>query len=118
MHHINTPLFATTCIGLTISHVHVFPTHITYEQKLGVDITVASAMIASVEKRVYEHGFVILRTTSRRRVICMVQRKHADALYGAIRDVQPPSARSEPRAFAQPTRRGLTRGKLRYDLIT
>ena len=46
----------------------------------------ASHMIASVEKRVYEYGFVILSTTSRRRIICMVQRKHADALCGAIRD--------------------------------
>ena len=43
-------------------------------------------MIASVEKRVYEHGYVILWTTSRRRIICMVHRKHADALCAAIND--------------------------------
>ena len=52
----------------------------------GGDISVAADMIASVEKRVYEHGFVILSTTSRRRIICMVQRKHADALCTAIHD--------------------------------
>ena len=82
----NTPLYATPCLGATISHVHVFPTHITYQQNFGRDISVASNMIASVEKRVYEYGFVILSTTSRRRIICMVQRKHADALCAAIRD--------------------------------
>ena len=86
MHHTNTPLFATACIGLTISHVRVFPTYITYGQKFGRDISVSADMIASVEKRVYEYGYVILSTTSRRRIICMVQRKHADALYAAIRD--------------------------------
>ena len=42
-------------------------------------------MIAAVEKRVYDHGFVILSTTTRRRIICMVQRKQADALCAAIR---------------------------------
>jgi hypothetical protein len=53
-----------------------------------LDITVAADMIASVEKRGYEYGFVILSTTSRRRIICTVQRKHADALYKAIRNTQ------------------------------
>ena len=86
MHETDTPLYATPCLGATISHVRVFPTHITYEQRLWRDITVASDMIASVEQRVYEHGFVILSTTSRRRIICTVPRKHADALYAAIRD--------------------------------
>ena len=86
MHAIDIPLYATPCLGATIAHVRVFPTHITYEQKLWRDITVTADMIASVEKREYEHGFVILSTTSRRRIICMVQRKHADALCAAIRD--------------------------------
>ena len=81
-----TPLYATPCLGATISHVQVFPTHITYEQRLWRDISVPLDTIASVEKHVYEYGFVILSTTSRRRIICMVQRKHADALCGAIRD--------------------------------
>ena len=81
-----TPLFATPCLGATIAHVQVFPTHITYQQRLWRDITVAADMVASVEKRVYEYGFVILQTTSRRRIICMVHRKHADALCEAIRD--------------------------------
>jgi hypothetical protein len=86
MHSTDTPLFATTCIGATISHVQVFPTHITYQQRFGRDISVAADMIVSVEKRVYENGYVILSTTSRRRIICMVQRKHANALCAAIRD--------------------------------
>ena len=86
MHSTDTPLFATPCLGATISHVRVFPTHITYQQRFGRDISVAADMIVSVEKRVYEHGFVILSTTSRRRIICMVHRKHADALCAAIRD--------------------------------
>jgi hypothetical protein len=84
----NTSLFTAPCIGATIAYVRVFPTHITYVQKLWRDITVASHMIASVEKRVYEYGFVILKTTSRRRIICMVDRKRVDALYTAMRDVQ------------------------------
>jgi hypothetical protein len=82
----DTPLFATPCIGATISHVQVFPTHVTYEQRLAGDITVPSGMIASVEQHGHEYGFVILSTTSRRRIICMVHRKHADALCAAIRD--------------------------------
>jgi hypothetical protein len=86
MHAIDTPLYATPCLGATISHVRVFPTHITYQQNLGRDISVASDTIVAVEKHVYEHGFVILSTTSRRRIICMVQRKHVDALCAAIRD--------------------------------
>ena len=86
IHTIDTPLYATPCLGATISHVRVFPTHITYQQRLAGDITVAADMIASVEQRMYEHGFVILSTTSRRRIICMVRRKRVDALYGAIRD--------------------------------
>jgi hypothetical protein len=90
MHPTHTPLFATTCLGATISHVQVFPMHITYQQRFGRDISVASDMIASVENRVYEYGYVILSTTSRRRIICMVQRKHADALCGAIRDAYDP----------------------------
>ena len=80
-----TPLFTARCLGATIAHVRVFPTHIAYEQNFGRDITVPTHMIASVEKRVYEYGFVILSTTSRRRIICMMQRKHADALCAAIR---------------------------------
>ena len=87
MHQTDTPLFATPCIDATIAHVQVFLTHITYQQKLRRDITVASDMIASVEKRGYEYGFVIVRTTSRRRIICMVQRKYANALYAAIRSL-------------------------------
>jgi hypothetical protein len=79
------PLFATDCLGATISRVEVFPTHVTYEQRLWRDLTVASHMIASVEQQVYEHAYVILRTTSRRRIICMVRRKQADALCAAIR---------------------------------
>ena len=86
MHQTPTPLFAVTCLGATISHVHVFPTHITYQQKFGRDITVAADMIASVEERGYEYGFVIVRTTSRRRIMCMVQKKHAGPLCAAIRD--------------------------------
>ena len=78
----NTSLFATTCLGATISHVQVFPTYVTYQQKFGPDIAVSSAMIASVEERVYEYGFVILKTTSRRRIICMVKPKRAAALRG------------------------------------
>jgi hypothetical protein len=80
------PLFATDCLGATITHVQVFPTHITYEQKLWREITVAADMIASVEQQVYEHAYVILRTTSRRRIICMVRRKQAEALCAAIRN--------------------------------
>ena len=81
----NTPLFTTRCLGATIAHVQVFPTHITYQQNFGRDISVPADMIASVEKHVYEYGFVILSTTSRRRIICMMQRKNADALCAAIR---------------------------------
>jgi hypothetical protein len=88
MRHTNTPLFATRCLGATISHVRVFPTHITYQQKLGRDITVAADIVASVEKHVCEYGYVILTTTRRRRIICMVARNCVDALYKAIRDVQ------------------------------
>jgi hypothetical protein len=88
MHPTDTPLFATPCIGATIAHVHVFGTHIRYEQKWGRDISVAGHMIASLEKRIYEYGFVILSTTSRRRIICMVDRKRVDRLYMAIRDAQ------------------------------
>ena len=86
MHETVTPLYATPCLGATIAHVQVFPTHVTYQQRLWRDITVAADMIASVEKRVYEYGFVILQTSSRRRIICMVHRNRVDALYGAIRD--------------------------------
>jgi hypothetical protein len=85
MHPAHTPLYATACIGPTISRVKVFPTHITYQQSLGPDISVPSHTIASVEERVYEHGFVILRTTSRRRIICTVHPKRAAALCAAIR---------------------------------
>jgi hypothetical protein len=88
MHSIDTPLFATPCIGATIAHVHVFPTHIRYEQKFGRDISVAVDTIALVQKRVYEYGFVILSTTSRRRIICMVDRKRVERVYNAIREAQ------------------------------
>jgi hypothetical protein len=88
MHSTDTPLFATPCLGATIAHVRVFPTHIRYEQKFGRDIAVAADMIASVESQVHEHGFVILSTTSRRRIICMVGKNRADALYNAIHDAQ------------------------------
>jgi hypothetical protein len=84
MHSTDTSLFATPCLGATIAHVDVFATHIRYEQKLGRDITVATDMIASVEKCLYEYGFVILTTTNRRRIICMVGRNRVDALYRAI----------------------------------
>src|SRR5262245_17452737 len=88
MHSSDTPLFATPCIGATIAHVHVFATHIRYQQQFGRDITVRSDMVASVEKQVYEYGFVILSTTSRRRLICMVARNCVDRLYKAMRDIQ------------------------------
>ena len=88
MHQTPTPLFATPCIGATIAHVHVFPTHITYQQKFGRHITVAADMIASVEKRGDEYGFVILSTTTRRRIICTVATNCVDRLYKAIRDIQ------------------------------
>jgi hypothetical protein len=41
-------------------------------------------MIASVERHAYQYGYVILSTTSRRRIICMVERKRVNALYIAI----------------------------------
>ena len=85
-----TPLFSTTCTGATISRVQVFPTHITYQQKLGPDISVPSDTIASVEERVYINGFVILRTTNRRRIICMMHPKRAAALCAAIREAHCP----------------------------
>ena len=85
MHPTKTPLFAIDCLGATISHVQVFPTHVTYEQKLWREITVAAEMIASVETHAHEHGFVVLKTTSRQRIICMVRRKQAEALCVAIR---------------------------------
>jgi hypothetical protein len=88
MHSTDTPLFETPCIGATIAHVEVFATHIRYEQKLWRDITVAVDMIASVERHAYQHGYVILSTTSRRRIICMVDRKRVERLYTAIRDAQ------------------------------
>ena len=88
MHSTDTPLFATPCIGATIAHVHVFPTHIRYEQKFGMDISVEVPMIASVERHTYRDGFVVLSTTSRRRIICMVERKRVNALYTAIRKAQ------------------------------
>jgi hypothetical protein len=84
MHSTDAPLFTTPCIGATIAHVHVFPTHIRYEQKFGMDISVEVPMIASVERHAYQYGYVILSTTSRRRIICMVDRKRVDALYIAI----------------------------------
>jgi hypothetical protein len=93
MHATDTPLYATPCLGATIAHVQVFPTHITYQQNFGREISVSADMVASVEKHVYEYGFVILSTISRRRIICMVQRKHADALWAAIRDAQGREAR-------------------------
>src|SRR5688500_17515613 len=45
MHSTHTPLFTARCLGATISHVQVFPTHITYQQNFGRDITMASHMI-------------------------------------------------------------------------
>jgi hypothetical protein len=77
-------MFATPCLGATIARVHVFATHILYKQKFGRDITVAADMIASVEKNIYEFGFLILTTTSRRRIICMVAKNRIDRLYKAI----------------------------------
>jgi hypothetical protein len=88
MHATDAPLFATPCIGATIAHVQVFATHILFEQKSGRDISVEVPMIASVERNVHRHGFVILTTTSRRRIICTVDRKRAERLYNAIRDAQ------------------------------
>jgi hypothetical protein len=101
MHQTHTPLFASSCIGATIAHVHVFATHITYQQKLGRDITVAADAIASVEQQVYEHGYVILRTISRRRIICMVARTCVDRLYKAIRDIQRTEAMAAPTPVRQ-----------------
>jgi len=83
----HTPLFRADCIGATIAHVDVFPTHITYGQKLGRDITVTADMIASVEKREHEFGYIILSTKSRRRIICTVSKDRAGALYTAIRSM-------------------------------
>jgi hypothetical protein len=88
MHQTDTPLFAIPCFGATIAHVHVFPTYIRYQQKWGKDITVAANAIASVEKRVHAYGYLILTTTSRRRIICMLSRNRAHALYKAIRRAQ------------------------------
>ena len=84
MHPTDMPLFTTPCLGATIAQVDVFPTHITYQQKLGRDISVEVPMIASVERHTYQNGFVILSTTSRRRIICTVERKRVNALYRAI----------------------------------
>jgi hypothetical protein len=84
MHPADTPLFTTPCIGATIAQVDVFPTHVRYEQKAGMDISVEVPMIASVERYAYKYGYVILKTTSRRRIICMVERKRVERLYRAI----------------------------------
>jgi hypothetical protein len=96
MHQTHTPRFATPCIGAIITHVKVFPPHITLQQQHVRDISLPSHLIASVEAQVYEHGFVILTTTSRRRIICMVPRKQADALCAAIRDIQRLEAMAAP----------------------
>jgi hypothetical protein len=80
----DSPLFTTPCIGPTIAQVDVFPTHIRYEQKAGRDISVEVPMIASIERHAYQFGYVILSTTSRRRIICTVERKRVNALYRAI----------------------------------
>ena len=69
----DTPLFETPCYGDLISHVKVFPTHITYQRRFGEDISVLMDVIASVEERIYRNEFVILRTTARRTIICMVR---------------------------------------------
>ena len=74
MHATDTPLFTTPCIGATIAQVDVFPTHIRYAQKAGMDISVKVPMIASVERYAYQYGYLILKTTSRRRIICTVHR--------------------------------------------
>ena len=50
-----TPLYTTACTGFSISRVQVFPTHITYQRKIGPDISVPSDTIASVEERVYQY---------------------------------------------------------------
>ena len=84
----DTPLFETECFGAIITHVKVFPTHITFERQHTRYISLPSHMIASVEARVYEHGFVILWTISQRRIICIVQPTHAAALCAAIREVE------------------------------
>jgi hypothetical protein len=84
MHSTDTPLFTIACLGPTIAQVDVFPTHIRYAQKAGMDISVEVPMIASVERHAYQYGYVILKTTSRRRIICMVERKRVNALYKAI----------------------------------
>jgi hypothetical protein len=88
MHSTETPLYATPCLGASIEYVNVFATHIRYEQKGGRDIFVPLNMIASVERNAYQFGFVILKTTPRRRIICMVERKYVDRLYIAIRAAQ------------------------------
>jgi hypothetical protein len=91
----DTPLFETPCFGALISHVQIFPTHITFQRRFGDDISVPIDMIASVEERVYRNEFVILRTTARRAIICMVRiegagsvrPKRATALCAAIRNL-------------------------------
>jgi hypothetical protein len=88
MHQTDAPLFETPCFGATISHVQVFPTHIIYQQRLGRNITVPLDMVASVEQHVHENGFVMLKTTSRQRVICMVRREDADPLCAAMLETQ------------------------------
>jgi hypothetical protein len=100
MHQTHPPLLATTCLGAAIARVHVFATHITYEQKFGRDITVAGHMIALVEKWIYEYGFVILTTTSRRRIICMVAKNRVDRLYKAIQQCTANPRRNSPEVIA------------------
>ena len=85
-----TPLFSTTCTGAVISRVQVFQTHVTYQRVYGADLSVPSHLIASVEEHVYANGFVILRTTDRRRIICMVRPKRAAVLCAAIRNTHCP----------------------------
>lgn len=92
----NTPLFETECFGYTITHVYVFPTHITFCQKSGRDISVPLRMIASVEEHVYKNEFMILRPTTGRPIICWVrpegsttiQPNRAAALCASIREAQ------------------------------
>src|SRR5215813_409549 len=83
-----TPLFATQCLGAIITHAHVFATHIRYERTSSSDTYILPSMIASVDRHAFQHGYVILTTTSRRRIICIVHRKRVDPLYTAIRNAQ------------------------------
>lgn len=96
MHQTDSPLFDTEGFGAVISRVRVFPTHVMFQQHSGRDIYVPVEIIASVEERELKNEFVILLTTTRRRIICTVRPegsalppKRATALCEAIRSTRP-----------------------------